>query len=172
MPMLPTGISSNRSGFTLVELLVVIVVLSLISVISLPLLTNSGDGAERLMVRRIAGTVKQLYNEATLTRDEHVLMFDLGRNSMTAFRLRSSAGKIEKEPFGREVMLAPLVAKQIDIEGKGSFRTGQVVVRVFPLGWMEATTILVAKENGDGVQLDFSPLTGSVTIDAERATVQ
>ncbi len=172
MPMLPTGTSNNCSGFTLVEILVVIVVLSLVSFISLPLLANRGEGKERLMLRRISGTVKQLYNEASLTRDEHQLVVDLGRNSLTAYRLRAGAGKTEKEPFGRELSLAPLTAKQVDVEGKGSFRTGLVTVRVFPLGWMEATSILLAKENGEKVQLDFSPLTGSVTIDAELKTVQ
>jgi len=172
MLTLPIGTSINRSGFTLIELMVVIVVLSLISLISLPLLANRGDGDERLRLRRIAGTVKQLYNEATLTRDEHLLTFDFGHNSLSAFRLRSGSGVVEKEPFGREIMLAPLQLKQVDIEGKGVFRTGQVSVRIFPLGWMEQTRLLVVKESGDEVPLAFSPLTGSVTIDAERAIVR
>ncbi len=172
MPMSPTGISINRSGFTLIELMVVIVILSLVSFISMPLLANRGDGDERLKLRRVAGTVKQLYNEATLTRDEHLLTFDLDRNSLLAFRLRASSGAVEKEPFGREVMLAPLQIEQIDVKGKGTFRTGQVSVRVFPLGWMEQTHLLVRHENGDEVQLAFSPLTGAVTIDAESATMQ
>lgn len=162
----------NQRGFTLIEIMVVIVVLSLVSIISLPLLAYRGEGNERLKLRRIAGTVKQLYNEATLTRDEHLLTFDFSRNSLLTFRLRSSSGMVEKEPFGRELMLAPLQIKQIVIEGKGTFRTGQVSVRVLPLGWMEQTRLLVGKENGDEVLLDFSPLTGSVTIDAEPTTVR
>ena len=172
MPMLPTGTSINRSGFTLIELVVVIVVLSLVSLISLPLLANRGDGDERLKLRRITGTVKQLYNEAALTRDEHLLMFDFNRNSLQAFRLRSSSGVIEKEPVLKEVPLAPLQIKQIEVKGKGIFSTGQVFVRIFPLGWMEQTSLLVAKEGGGQLQLNFSPLTGSVTIDDERATLQ
>ncbi|MDA3902533.1 MAG: prepilin-type N-terminal cleavage/methylation domain-containing protein [Desulfuromusa sp.] len=170
--MLPTGASINRSGFTLIELMVVIVILSLVSFISLPLLSNRGDGDERLVLRRIAGTVKNLYNEATLTRDEHLLTFDFNRNSLLMFRLRSNAGVIEKESFGREVLLAPLQLKQVDVEGKGAFRTGQVSVRILPLGWMEQTRLVVRKESGDEVQLAFSPLTGSMTIDDEHATVQ
>ncbi|MEA3545517.1 MAG: prepilin-type N-terminal cleavage/methylation domain-containing protein [Thermodesulfobacteriota bacterium] len=172
MAMLPTGTSINRSGFTLVELLVVVIVLSLVGFISLPLLANRGEGNERRMVRRIAGTVKQLYNEATLTRDEHLLRFDLSRNSMQAFRLRSRPGGVEKEPFGREVILAPLQLKQVDMTGKGTFRTGQVVVRIFPLGWMEPARLFVVKEGGNEMELTFSPLTGSLTIDAETATVR
>lgn len=172
MPILPTGTSTNRSGFTLVELLVVVVILSLISFISLPLLANRGDGDEKLMVRRIAGTIKQLYNEATLTRDEHLLMYDFSRNSLQAYRLQSNAGVIEKKAIGRELNLAPLQMKQVNIEGKGTFRTGQVFTRIFPLGWMEATRLFLAKQGGGEVQLLFSPLTGSVTIDDKQTTVQ
>ena len=172
MPISPTGILINRSGFTLVELLIVVVLLSLISVISLPLMENLGGGNERLVLRRIAGTVKQLYNEATLTRDEHLLTFDLDRNSLLTFRLRSSSGMVEKESFGRELMLAPLQIEQIDVKGKGTFLTGQVSVRIFPLGWMEQATLVLRKENGTKVQIVFSPLTGSITIDDEYATVR
>lgn len=167
-----TGTSISNSGFTLVELVVVIVVLSLVSLLSLPLLENHGDGGERLVVRRIAGTVKQLYNEATLTRDEHLLVFNFKRNSVASFRLHSGLKGTEKDPVGRELFFEPLKLAQIDVEGEGSFRAGQVSVRVFPLGWMEQTRLYVTKGNGNEIELDFSPLTGSVTIDDGFATVQ
>ncbi|MFO7765858.1 MAG: prepilin-type N-terminal cleavage/methylation domain-containing protein [Pelovirga sp.] len=166
MPTLPTGTSTDRYGFTLIELVVVIVVLSLIGLISLPLLANRLDGNERTRMRRIAGTVKELYNEATLTRDEHELVFDLDRNSLQAYRLRTGADeRVEREPFRRELQLKPLVLQQIEVKGQGSFRSGQVTVRVYPLGWMEQTRLLVRTPQGDEVQLIFSPLTGTTRID-------
>lgn len=170
MPISQTGTLTNRSGFTLIELLVVIVLISLVSFISLPLLANRGDSDERLILRRIAGTVKQLYNEATLTRDEYLLTFDFNRNSLLAFRLESSSGAVERKPFGHELLLAPLLIEEVDVKGKGTFHTGQVSVRIYPLGWMEQTSLLVKKEDGTDVQLDFSPLTGSITIDDKSAT--
>lgn len=168
--MLQAGPLSNRAGFTLIELIVVIVILSLISFISLPLLANRGGKDEKLMVRRISGTVKQLYNEATLTRDEHLLTFDFDRNSLRAFRLRSSDGVIEKEAFGREINLAPLQIRQVRIEGKGNYSGGEISTRIFPLGWMEKTALLLGKDNGAELRLEFSPLTGSITIDDEQTT--
>ena len=160
-----TGTSINNTGFTLVEMVIVIVVLSLVSLLSLPLLANHGAGDERLVIRRLAGTVKQLYNEATLTRDQHQLVFNFKRNSVATFRLRSGLKGVETEPIGRELFFKPLRLAQVDVEGEGSFRTGQVSVRVFPLGWMEQTRLYMTKENGREIELDFSPLTGSVTID-------
>lgn len=167
MLIFPTGTSNRQAGFTLIELVVVMVLLSLVSFISLPMLMNRGEGQEKAMIRRIAGTVKQLYNESTLTREEHQLTFDLGRNSMTAYRLRADLGHIEKEPFGKELELAPLKIQQVDVEGQGSFRSGQVSIRIFPLGWMEETHIAVRRESGELIEFSFSPLTGTINIDEE-----
>lgn len=160
-----TGTLNRQSGFTLIELIVVVVILSLVSFVSFPLLVNRIGGDERTVVRRIAGTVKELYNEATLTRDEHHLVFDLDRNSLQSFRLRGSVDKIEKEPFSREVMLTPLILREVEVKGQGTFRSGQVTVRVFPLGWMDQTRLTVSYDNDTEMQLEFSPLTGTVTID-------
>ena len=168
-PISPIGTSNKRAGFTLVELLVVIFVLSLVSLISLPLVADRGVADEKLKLRRIAGTLKQLYNEASLTRDEHLLTFDFTRNSMLAYRLRSANGVIEKEPFGQEISLQPLQLQQIDIADKGSFRTGQISIRVFPLGWMEATKITLRRESGKDIQVEFSPLTGAMSFNEERS---
>ena len=167
-----TGTLTNRSGFTLVELLVVIVLMSLISFISLPLLAYQSDGDGKRVIRRIAGTVKQLNNEATLNRDEYLLTFDFKRNSLSAFRLRGHSGMIEKESFGHELMLSPLQVEKIDVKGRGIFHAGQVSVRIFPLGWMEQVSLLLRKKDGTEIQLAFSPLTGSVTIDDESTTLQ
>ncbi len=160
-----TGTLSRQSGFTLIELVVVVVILALVSSVSFPLLVDRIGGDERTVVRRIAGTVKELYNEATLTRDEHHLVFDLDRNSVQTFRLRRSLDKVEKEPFGREVELSPLTLREVDVVGQGTFRSGQATTRIFPLGWMDQTRVSVRYRDGTDMQLEFSPLTGTVTID-------
>lgn len=157
--------NSQQSGFTLVELVVVVTLLAMFSALSLPLLMNQGDSAERRTLRRLAGTVKQLYNEATLTRDEHLLTFDLENNSISAFRLVSSDGVVEKETYGKTASLEPFHLRQVDVAGQGSFRNGQVSVRVFPLGWMEQTRIALQNEKGEQTFLEFSPLTGATKID-------
>lgn len=168
----PTGNSIKTAGFTLIELIVVVSLLAMISLISLPLMMNQGDGAEKRILRRMAGVVKQLYNEATLTSDEHLLVFDFDHNSLLAYRLRDRGGVVEKESFGKEISLAPLSLQQVDIEGQGSFRAGQVTVRIFPLGWMEQTRAKLVSEGGTTTHLAFSPLTGSTKIDDGRQTLQ
>lgn len=164
--------TGSGAGFTLIELVVVIALLSMLSLLSLPLLMDNGERAEKRSLRRIAGVVKQLYNEATLTRDEHLLTFDLDRNRLTAFRLQHKGDLIESEPFGRELQLSALQLQQVDVEGKGSFRTGRVSVRIFPLGWMEQTQILLGLESGGTASLLFSPLTGTAKIEDGNSLLQ
>ncbi len=168
MPISPIGTSTKQAGFTLIELILVVGLLAMLSLLSLPLMMDRGDSAERRSLRRVAGVVKQLYNEATLTRDEHLLTFDLDRNQLSAYRLRQKNGSIEKEVFGRKTVLTPLNLQQVEVDGKGSFRSGQVSVRIFPLGWMEQTRVALVAEDGRTTQIDFSPLTGSTKIDDGR----
>jgi general secretion pathway protein H len=143
---------------------VVITLLALFSSLSLPLLLNRGESGERRTLRRLAGTVKQLYNEASLTRDEHLLTFDLDSNSISAYRLLTADGTVEPEAFGKEASLRPWRLLEVAVTGKGSFRHGQVSVRVLPLGWMEQTRVVLQNEAGEETFLDFSPLTGSTKI--------
>ena len=164
--------TTSSPGFTLIELVVVIALLSMLSLLSLPLLMDGGEGAEKRSLRRITGVVKQLYNEATLTRDEHLLTFDLDRNRVTASRLHRKGDLIEREPFGRELQLSTLQLQQVEVKGKGSFRTGRVSVRIFPLGWMEQTRILFGLESGGTTSLLFSPLTGTAKIEDEKPLLQ
>lgn len=172
MPISPAGISIRQAGFTLIELVLVVSLLAMVSLLSLPLMMDQGDSAQRRSLRRMAGVVKQLYNEATLTRDEHLLTFDFDHNNLLAHRLHGSDGRIEKESFGKETSLKPLRLQQVDIEGKGSFRSGQVSVRIFPLGWMEQTQVTLVSEDGTTTRLVFSPLTGSTKINESRQTLQ
>ncbi|NOY14030.1 MAG: prepilin-type N-terminal cleavage/methylation domain-containing protein [Deltaproteobacteria bacterium] len=163
---------TEPAGFTLIELMVVVSLLALVGLLSLPLMMNQGDSAERRSLRQVAGVVKQLYNEAVLTRDEYLLTFDFDRNSLRAYRLRSKGELNEKERFGKEVTLSPLHLRQVDVEGRGSFRRGRVSVRIFPLGWMEQTRVVLVSEDGKLIQLTFSPLTGTTKIEDVHQTLQ
>jgi general secretion pathway protein H len=164
MPISKTGTSTEQTGFTLIELVVVISLLSIFALISLPLLTNQGDGGQRQAMRRLAGQVKLLYNEAALTRDIHLLTFNLDEDSFSTFRMERSGGQLEKVPVAEARSLAPLRIEQIQVAGKGSFRSGEVTVRIYPQGWMEETWIQLENAATQITTLNFVPMTGSTRI--------
>jgi general secretion pathway protein H len=164
MPISKTGTSTEQTGFTLIELVVVISLLSIFALISLPLLTNQGDGGQRQAMRRLAGQVKLLYNEAALTRDIHLLTFNLDEDSFSTFRMERSGDQLEKVPVAAPRSLAPLRIEQVQVAGKGSFRSGEVTVRIYPQGWMEETWIQLENAATQITTLNFVPMTGSTRI--------
>ncbi len=60
--------SRSRSGFTLIELAVVLFILSVLVAILLPRLPRTSDSRNREALRRLAASVQALYEEATFKK--------------------------------------------------------------------------------------------------------
>jgi len=164
MPISKTGTSTDQSGFTLIELTVVISLLAIFSLLSLPLLANQGDGGQRRAMRQLAGKVKLLYNEAALKRETHLLTFDLDKETFSTFRMKRNGNQLEKIPVDEDRSLAPFRIDQVQVAGKGSFRSGLVTVQIYPQGWMEETWIQLENDKNQIKTLNFVPMTGSTRI--------
>ena len=115
-------------------------------------------------MRQLAGTVKLLYNEAALNSEIHLLTFDLDEETFSTFRLEKNGNQVEKIPLEEARSLAPLRIEQVQIAGKGSFRSGEVTVRIYPQGWMEEVWIQLENEEKQVKTLTFVPMTGSTRI--------
>ena len=76
MPISRAG-NSTESGFTLVELAVVLVLVGLLLGLVLPRLPGVGEDRLEATARRISGMTRHIYNEAALTGQEHLIRFDL-----------------------------------------------------------------------------------------------
>lgn len=164
MPISKAGTSTEQTGFTLIELVVVISLLSIFALISIPLLTNQGDGGQRRAMRQLAGNVKLLYNEAALKQETHLLTFNLDEGTFSTFRLEREGEKFEKVPVDEAKSLAPLRIDQVQVAGKGSFSSGEVTVRIYPQGWMEETWVQLENSDSQFKTLNFVPMTGSTRI--------
>lgn len=159
----PLPMRRHPAGFTLIELTVVIVLIGLFMLFSLPLF---GVGASHLdsSARRLAGTVKYLFNEAALTGREHRLTFDIDRGSYHARILEADGELVAAEEQGREAALQGATRfRSIRVAGRGTFTGGQVTVRFDPVGWLEETVIVLAEDH-EQLTLRFMPLTGSSEI--------
>jgi general secretion pathway protein H len=68
---------NKESGFTLIELTIVVLLLGLFSALVVPRLPGVGEDGLKSSARRIAGTVKYFFNEAALTGRPHRLEYNL-----------------------------------------------------------------------------------------------
>ena len=114
--------------------------------------------------RRIAGTVRHLYNEAALSGLEHRLAVDLEKNTVGGRRLERDGELVVATGSGRDHTLSSSVdIVDISIPGQDKITSGQVSSRIFPVGWMEETVIHL-KSDKRSLTLHLQPLTGVTDI--------
>ncbi|MEW6427401.1 MAG: hypothetical protein AB1568_05130 [Thermodesulfobacteriota bacterium] len=155
-----TGNAGNRGG-TLVELAMVLVVIGLLMTLVLPLFARVGDADLRAAGRRLAGTVKYLYNEAALEKCLYRLTFDLDHATYRADRQlpggewRPLPGRGGQTRLPDAVAIAAMVVK-----GRGTFTSGSVSLRIYPMGWLDEA-VLHLRQGGYRQTLRLAPLTGT-----------
>jgi general secretion pathway protein H len=164
-PTSTAGTLINQRGFTLIELAIVVLLLGLVAGLTMPLLSNWGQDDLLGSARRLAGTVRYLYNEAALTRNEHQLIFNLDDGSYQT-KVLDKTGHLE--PVGGagkgRKLLGDARFEDIVITSRGRFTTGEVTTLFHPSGWLDETIIHLRDEDGKQLSLRFAPLTGAMDL--------
>jgi len=166
MPISTVGNSTRQAGFTLIELAVVVLLISLFTLISIPLFSYTGRGNVQTSARHLSGTVKYLFNEAALSGLEHRLIYNLDRNTYRAMILETDGSLEEVGGPGKETALRNGVRfSGVTLTDRGSFTSGEVTIRFHPTGWVEETIVhLAGDRQEDALTLHVNPLTGSTEI--------
>lgn len=161
MPISTAGKSISSRGFTLLELAVVVCLLGLFAALVVPRLAGVGEGSRRAALRRLAGTVRYLYNESVLTGREHRLIFDLDGESWRAQQLTPEGELVAAGSGGRGGRLpGGLRFTDVEVSGKGKSSSGEVTTEFSPSGWVPQTVIHFEREGRAPLTLRILPLTG------------
>ncbi len=155
----------GQTGFTLIELVLVVLLLGLLASLSLPLIDGLGTDGLRTTARRLSGTVKYLYNEAAMTGREHRLTFNLSNGSYRATK-RSITGELQPlqgiaagYQLANGVHFVNIYQPQI-----GEQNHGEVTTALLPGGWLRETIIHLQDDEGRKMTLRLAPLTGLTEI--------
>ena len=165
MPISTAGRSTESSGFTLVELAVVVLLLSLFTLLSVPTLNRLASDELGRSARTLSGTIKYLFNEAVLTGREHRLIFDLQHRSYRAQvlaadgSLHEATGSQQQGVLGQDIRFSDLTLPE-----RGLFRTGTVTTRILPVGWIDETIVHLSDGQKRQMTLRVVPLTGTTDI--------
>jgi prepilin-type N-terminal cleavage/methylation domain-containing protein len=180
-----------RNGFTLIEMLIVVVVMGILAAVVIPAFRSSHARSLESTARVLAGDLRLARSQAVQFDTEYTVQFDLAENSYTI--VHSGAGsppalKNPLAPAGQETgpyvvdldSLGPLGAAGGDIRLAGAaLKTSQqdvTDIEFGPLGGtgparVEDTILWVITGTGDDtrcVRITVSWVTGQVWVDPPR----
>jgi len=172
MPTSRTGTSTDlfpdrppQAGFTLLELAVVLLLIGLFSALILPVFGGFGDGALKAEARRLAATVRHLYNESALSGRPYRLRFDLDRGTYGGRRLEEDGSLVAVSGSGGDHALpAEVRIRDIVVAGRGRSSSGETEVRILPVGWVDETVIHLGGAGEHALTLRLQPLTGGAEV--------
>lgn len=144
-------LSVSNPGFTLLELVVVIFIVSLMSAVAVPSFTGIFDSKVKSDAKRIASIVRYLNDSAIATKDTFNLKVDLNN------KLLSYKGPDEEKTERFESISG------IELQSKGFISTGEVIVFFGTTGASENFNILL-KNDKSSVTVSLNSLSGRIKI--------
>jgi prepilin-type N-terminal cleavage/methylation domain-containing protein len=185
----------SQSGFTLLEILIVIVIITLLATTVAPRIAGVTRVGVQSSVRRYSGLIRYAYSNAVLTGRVHRVVLDLDNQSWRvemadpgmlptdeqAEKNREEIGKDEKEAptpafkkVGKNIIdKIPSGVQIVQVEswriGRGVAATkGEVYIYAYPAGFIDESTVVLAQIGKEAVQnyrITTKSLTGRVKVE-------
>jgi general secretion pathway protein H len=140
-----------RSGFTLIELMVVIAILSIVVLVVLPRLPSTEAGKLRSSARSLASTIRFLGDRAVTAKSIYRLHLNMN-DSTVAVKKFTAAGEetTPDDPFlGKRFIDEGITIEDVTMPRLGKTSDGEVIV-TFGLGGLEEFMIVHLKDAKDG----------------------
>lgn len=149
MRILRVGICSK--GFTFLELIVVIFILSILMAIIMPSFIGIGDNKLKSEAREIASILRYLYDSAVSRKETFLIKFNFSEDTVS---FSSPEGEKRKE-FNNII--------GVTTQSRGLVSTGELIFFFEPLGITENLSVHLNKEN-KFMDVTLNHLSGRVKI--------
>jgi prepilin-type N-terminal cleavage/methylation domain-containing protein len=161
MPTSTTGIVDSSQGFTLMELLVVMVLLSLTMSFAIPNIRSSlfGDDLHGL-IRRFVGLVAETRQDARMQRTAFRLYYD---QDQRIFRVSREGQESEEGQRRGNQLRLPDSVQLVDIQTSRSEGTEDAIL-FNHRGYVEKTLVRFRSDSGQEFSVLLSPFLGSIRI--------
>ncbi|MBI2890608.1 MAG: prepilin-type N-terminal cleavage/methylation domain-containing protein [Nitrospirae bacterium] len=167
----PLRKGTGGAGFTLLEIMVAVAIMVLIVTVVVPQIGDLAQVQLRSATRRLAGTVRHVYFEALLTKQDYILNYDLDRHEywvgQAVFNPELNAiEQIEtKRGLGRRHRLPPGIEfASVEAADRPSRSSGMELTFFSHLGVAEPTVIELRDQKRREVRLEVAPYAGRVTV--------
>lgn len=148
------NIRHRNSAFTLIELIIVIFIISLTTALIFPNLWDNGETALRSEAKRIANTLRYIYDEAAGKKHTYTLKVNINEGSWGFESEKESKWfKLKEDIVFRDIMIPSL----------GMITAGEAVLPFGPLGPEEPITLHLLKNELE-YTITFNHLNGRVKV--------
>jgi len=145
-----TGISS-RLGFTLLELIVVLFIISLVMVLILPSFSGFGENKLKSEAREMASILRYMNDSATSRKETFLMKFDLDEGTV-----------YWKGPDGEKKKKFDDI-NGVTTQSTGKVSKGEITLFFEPLGVRENLSVYMSKGNKE-MAITLNHLSGKVKI--------
>ena len=154
MPISRTGTSSKR-GFTLLEIVVVLFIVSLVMAIVLPSFAGFGESKLKSESKEIASILRYMNDSAVSRKETFLIRFDLDKNMVTWQGPDGEKTKKFDDMTG------------VTTQSNGMVSKGELIVSFEPFGIQENLSVHM-RRGKKGVVITLNHLSGKVKIKDEE----
>jgi general secretion pathway protein H len=157
----------REAGFTIIEMVVVLVILAMTALLVLPRLPDTSGTRLKTSARTLATTMRYLRDQAAVTRMPHRFRFFPGERKITLTILPPGvAEKSPDDPFlKREILAEGITVVDIQLPSLGKISSGEVTVDLGPAGVAEVTTIHLRESGGKQMTVTAFPFGGQIKVE-------
>jgi len=154
------------AGFSLLELMVVLMVIGVVMALTFPKFQNLLQGDIKSVSIKMIGTIQYLYDEASVRRKVYRLNFDLSEGLYWGSYLEESgeSSRIDTPVLSKILIPDGVKIKDVVVLHEGKVTHGKTFTEFYPNGGLEKTTIHLEDNQGKQLTLQINPLTGRVRV--------
>jgi general secretion pathway protein H len=177
---LEPGLSSNLeprtwfcNGFTLIEMMVIIVIISLVTAIVLPLLPSTDSSNLRDSARRLSTVIRYLGDRAVTTKGAYRMQLDLTDNTLNIKKIVGGEETAPEDPFfSRKFIADGVIIEDIEIPRLGKTGEGVINIDFGVAGLGDFIVIHMKGAKGDHFTVTAFPYGGKVQIQEGYQEIQ
>ncbi len=137
------------SGFTLIELMVIIVILSVVALLVFPNLSNNGNADLRSSARSVAASLRYLEDKAVTTKTAYRMNIDMDNSSIQVNRILPDGNEQPDDDvfFSGKLLAEDITIADVITSRLGKVSIGDVQLDFTPTGLRELATIHLRSKN-------------------------
>ncbi len=155
----------SRGGFTLIELILVIVILGIVATVVVPMVTGGSAIKPQAAARVVKSALERAQSEALRSGDDVSVSFTAGSAVFTVTAHRMSGDEtLESVDLYRESGVGGITVEDVGLDGSGIVFQADGTVLNGSWGQLSGSSYVTVGNGTDSCRVEIDPITGTVAI--------